>query len=142
MSRPPHPKAPGVPLGVSEHLISALVHAFYARVRADDVLGPIFERHITDWNQHLEKLCDFWSSVVLMTGNYKGRPIPVHAAITGITEYHFERWLKLFADTARLECPPEVAQLFIDRSERIAASLRAGMGIQHDLTNTTRPLFT
>lgn len=140
MSRPPHPKAPGVPLGVSEHLICALVRAFYARVRADEVLGPIFDRHIADWDHHLDKLCDFWSSVVLMTGHYKGRPIPVHAAITGITEEHFERWLTLFADTARLECPPEVAQLFIDKSERIAASLRTGMGINLDLPKTPRPL--
>jgi len=84
-----HPKAPGVALNISEAMIRKLVEAFYAKVRTDAVLGPVFEAKIHDWNEHLAKLSDFWSSIVLMSGRYKGRPMPVHAAIPEISDEHF-----------------------------------------------------
>lgn len=129
MLRPPHPKAPGVEAGVTETMIRELVHAFYGKVRRDDLLGPIFNAKVKDWEQHLDKLCTFWSSVTLMTGSYKGRPMEVHALVSGISDTHFERWLTLFCDTARDLCPPQAAQLFIERSERIAESLKLGLAI-------------
>lgn len=127
MLRAPHPKAPGLDAGVTEAMIEALVRAFYMKVRNDEVLGPIFNTRIEDWEAHLDKLCAFWSSVVLMTGRYKGRPMPVHAAIPEISEAHFERWLGLFRETARSICPPPAAALFIDRADRIAESLHLGI---------------
>ncbi len=120
-------KAPGLACGVSEPIIRDLVDAFYARIRTDDLLGPIFERHVTNWPDHLAKLTDFWSSVTLMSGRYKGRPMPVHAGIPDITQPHFDRWLELFRTTARECCPPPAAALFIDRAERIASSLQTGL---------------
>ncbi len=120
-------KAPGLACGISEPMIRDLVDAFYARVRADDLLGPIFEHHVTNWPDHLAKLTDFWSSVTLMSGRYKGRPMPVHAAIPNIAQSHFERWLELFRTTAQECCPPGAAALFIDRAERIAESLQLGL---------------
>ena len=124
-----HPKAPGFSLGITDSMIRGLVDAFYARVRADAVLGPIFEAKIHDWEEHLAKLTDFWSSIVLMSGRYKGRPMPVHAAIPEISDEHFVRWLKLFGDTAGEVCPPRAALLFKDRAMRIAESLKAGIAI-------------
>jgi hemoglobin len=121
------PNAPGVAAGITEDLIETLVHTFYGRVRRDAVLGPIFEARIADWDEHLEKLCGFWSSVVLMTGRYKGRPMPAHARISEIDHAHFQRWIALFAETARDVCTPAAAALFIDRAERIGASLEAGI---------------
>ena len=59
-----HPKAPGFSLGITDSMIRGLVDAFYARVRADAVLGPIFEAKAHDWEEHLAKLTDFWSSIV------------------------------------------------------------------------------
>lgn len=35
----------------TEDEVSQLVHAFYDSVREDPVLGPIFDRHITDWDK-------------------------------------------------------------------------------------------
>ena len=125
-----HPKAPGFILGISDTMIRGLVDAFYAKVRDDAVLGPIFEAKIHDWEEHLAKLTDFWSSIVLMSGRYKGRPMPVHAAIPEISDEHFLRWLKLFGDTAEEVCPPQAALLFKDRAMRIAESLKAGIAIQ------------
>ena len=130
MLREPHPKAPGLAAGVTEPMIRDLVHAFYAEVRRDAMLGPIFEARVRDWPEHLAKLCAFWSSVVLMTGRYKGRPMPVHAAIPGLARAHFERWLTLFRATAKSVCPAPAAALFIDRAERIAESLHLGISLE------------
>lgn len=123
------PKAPGISAGVTEPIIHDLVHAFYARVREDDVLGPIFNGAIEDWDAHLEKLCAFWSSVTLMSGRYKGTPMKVHAELPGIVGAHFDRWLGLFRETAHDVCPPAAAALFIDRAERIAQSLELGIAV-------------
>lgn len=125
----PHPKSPGLAVAVTESMIRSLVHAFYARVRRDPVLGPIFNSRVHDWDAHLTTLCKFWSSVTLLTGAYKGRPMVVHAALPDIDASHFARWLALFRETALDVCPPEAAQLFIDRSERIAQSLKQGIDI-------------
>ena len=124
---PPHPKAPGLAVGIDETMVAELVNRFYAKVRQDELLGPVFNPRIEDWDEHLTKLRAFWSSVVLMTGRYRGQPMPAHIAISEITDAHFVRWLALFAETAKAVCPPEAAALFIDRSQRIAESLRLGI---------------
>lgn len=129
MQREPHPKAPGVAAGITEPMIRELVHRFYAEVRRDLLLGPIFNSRIEDWDQHLEKLCAFWSSVVLMTGRYKGRPMPVHMAIGEIAPAHFARWLALFETTARAVCPAPAADVFVERSRHIARSLQIGIAL-------------
>ena len=129
MSRNPHPKAPGTSAGITEPMIQTLVHTFYARVRLDPLLGPIFNRVITDWDAHLDKLCAFWSSVTLMTGRYKGTPMQAHADLPEITPAHFARWLALFQATAVKTCPAEAAAVFVDRANRIAESLQLGIAL-------------
>ena len=122
---------PGVAVGVDEGMIRDVVHAFYNRVRADPVLAPVFARIADDqWDAHLAKLCDFWSSVLLMTGRFKGRPMQAHAVIPEITRAHFDRWLALFAQTARDVCPgPEAAAVFAAKAETIAESLQLGIAV-------------
>ncbi len=111
----------------SEAQIRALVHRFYERIRDDAVLGPIFSRVIgDDWSRHLALMCDFWSSVMLSTGRYKGRPVPAHLKIDGVEPDHFTRWLTLFRATARELFVPALAEAFILRAERIAESLKLG----------------
>jgi len=129
MSHDPHSRAPGNAAGITEEMIQTLVHAFYADVRADPLLGPIFNRAIADWDAHLAKLCAFWSSVTLMTGRYKGTPMQAHAALPDIARKHFERWLALFEATATSKCPPNAAAVFIDRANRIAKSLQLGIAL-------------
>ncbi len=121
--------SPGYALGVTEAMIETLVRAFYGKVRADAVLGPIFAAGIADWEPHLHRMFHFWSSVTLMSGRYHGTPMPAHARIAGIGPDHFARWLELFADTAREVCPPEAAALFVDRAQRIAQSLQMGIAV-------------
>lgn len=124
---------PGAAAGVTEDMIRAVVHAFYDKVRADPDLGPVFNRVIGDrWDAHLAKLCDFWSSVLLMSGRFRGSPMAAHAAVDGIQPAHFVRWLQLFGQTAHEVCPPECAALFIARAEMIGQSLQMGIAALRD----------
>ncbi|MBX3478678.1 MAG: group III truncated hemoglobin [Brevundimonas sp.] len=116
--------------GIDETMIHDLVHGFYDRVRRDDLLGPVFEAHVDDWTPHLERMCEFWSSVALMSGRYHGRPMPKHLPLP-VDGRHFDRWLRLFEETARDLCPPRAADHFIERAHRIAESLELGVASAH-----------
>lgn len=112
--------------GIDEAMIDALVEDFYARVRDDALIGPIFADRITDWAPHLAEMKLFWSSVALSTGVYQGRPMPKHLPLP-IDARHFDRWLELFAETAHALCPPIASDHFIERARRIAESLELGV---------------
>lgn len=115
-----------VPAALDERMIRTVVHGFYAAVRRDDLLGPIFNGAIAPdrWPAHLDKLCDFWSGALLRTSRYAGRPLPPHLSIPGLGDEHFRRWLELFRLTVRGACPRDVADLFMSRALRIAHSFR------------------
>lgn len=113
---------------LDEAMIARLVHAFYETVRADALLGPVFEARIHDWPAHLARMCSFWSSIMLMTGSYHGRPMERHQALP-IDAGHFDRWLELFRHSAKAVCPPETAALFVERAGRIAESLELGRAL-------------
>jgi hemoglobin len=112
--------------GIDEAMIDALVEGFYARVRDDALIGPIFAERIEDWGPHLEQMKLFWSSVALSTGVYEGRPMPKHLPLP-IDGGHFDRWLEIFEATARDLCSPVAADHFIVRARRIAESLELGV---------------
>ena len=112
--------------GIDEAMIERLVHAFYAKVRKDALLGPVFAEHIADWAPHLERMCRFWSSVALMSGRYHGNPMEKHLPLP-VDAAHFDRWLALFEETAHEVCPPRAAAHFIERAHRIAESLELGI---------------
>jgi hemoglobin len=120
------PAGSAVPATLDEQTIHDVVHGFYDAIRNDDLLGPIFNGAIATeaWPIHLAKMCDFWSSVLLRTTRYDGRPLPPHLRIDTLGDPHFRRWLTLFCATVRRTCPPEVADLFMDRALRIAHSFR------------------
>ncbi len=122
--------APGTGVGVTEAMIHDLVHGFYAKIRMDPVLGGVFNRVIgEDWDAHLAKMCDFWSSVLLMTGRFKGAPMATHVRIAEIGPTHFARWLDLFGQTAEQVCPPDAAALFVAKAEMIARSFQLGIAV-------------
>jgi hemoglobin len=115
--------------GIDEAMIERLVHGFYARARRDPLIGPIFESRVHDWDAHLARMCAFWSSVALMSGRYHGQPMAAHLPLP-LDAAHFERWLALFAETARDLCPPDAAAHFVTRAQRIAQSLALGIATQ------------
>ena len=105
--------------------LARLVPAFYARVRQDALIGPVFESAIDDWEDHLGRLVAFWSSVMLTTGRYKGNPVAAHLKhLATITPVMFDRWLALWAAvTAEMLSAPKAAALQ-DKAARIAESLK------------------
>lgn len=116
----------GLPL--SDEGLEKLVPAFYARVRADAELGPIFNDAIDDWPEHLVKLTDFWSSVMLTSGRYKGQPVPAHVKHKSrITPELFDRWLGLWAQTTDELMEPDAALQLQAKAARIAESLKLAM---------------
>jgi hemoglobin len=118
---------------ITEENIRRLVDAFYARIRADPVLGPIFERAIPgDWQPHLQKMYAFWSSVMLTTGRYKGNPVVKHFAIPGMTPELFSRWLQLFDAACRELFDDGVRAAFRGKAERIAESLKLALFYRPD----------
>jgi hemoglobin len=112
--------------GIDDTMIERLVRAFYARVQADPLIGPVFAARVSDWEAHLAKLCAFWSSVALMTGRYHGQPMQAHVELP-VAAGHFDRWIALFEDTANALCPPAAAAHFIERARRIADSFELGI---------------
>jgi hemoglobin len=124
--------------GIDDVVIEKLVHAFYARVRRDELLGPIFAARISEWDHHLQRLCDFWSSVVLMTGRYHGSPMQKHLPLP-VEAGHFDRWLQMFRQTALEICNPKAAAVFIERAERIARSIEMGVASSHGVLLASDP---
>ena len=123
-----------MPLGMADTVLteaslSGFLDAFYARVRCDPLIGPVFAAAIpdADWPRHMAVIRDFWSSVLLKTGRYKGNPFGKHQALGVLEPRHFARWLGLFEETARERFAPEIAAALAERAHRIGDSLKAGL---------------
>jgi len=103
-----------------------LVDAFYGRVRGDGALAPIFESRLAGrWPEHLDTMCDFWSSVLLATGRFRGNPVAKHLGLPGLTVGHFDRWIELFHETAFTILPHRIATDVTGRAERIRVVLQS-----------------
>ena len=115
--------------GVDEEGLARLVNRFYAAVRADALIGPVFNDAIDDWPEHLEKLAAFWSSLMLTSGRYKGMPMAAHLKHRArITPQMFDRWLALWCETTEAEMPPAVANSMQAKAARIAESFKLALG--------------
>ena len=114
---------------LTEDDIASVVDAFYAKVRVDPLLGPVFGRAIADeaWPQHLAIIRDFWSSVMLKSGRYQRNPFNAHLRIEGIRSELFDRWLALFRETCDELLAPGVAEALYAKAAMIGESLKAGL---------------
>jgi hemoglobin len=109
----------------TEANIRELVYAFYDRVRADSLLGPVFEQKLAGrWDEHLPKMCTFWGSLVLGAKQYRGNVQQAHQPLPGIEPQHFSHWLYLFLDTVESRYEPVAAIRFMEPALRIAQSLQ------------------
>lgn len=124
--------------GIDEQGLNRLVPLFYARVREDAELGPVFNDAVADWPEHLEKLVDFWSSVMLTSGRYKGNPVLAHAKHRDrIPPELFDRWLALWAEVTNEVMSPDAAAALQAKAARIAESLKLALFFKLD--PSTRP---
>src|SRR5580704_15404711 len=114
---------------VTEGAIALLIDRFYAAVRQDPALGPIFESTIpsSKWPEHLATMRRFWSSVMLASGRYSGNPVAIHRAVQRLERPMFARWLALFEHTAGELFVPEIEARFTVKAQRIAASLQLAL---------------
>jgi hemoglobin len=131
------------PEGLDQPMVRAVVEAFYGRAGHDPLIGPVFNSKIPadHWPAHIDLITEFWNSMLLGTGTYNGRPMPKHLAIPELDDAHFMRWLRLFRETAEELCPPDIAALFVERSERIGNSFRMNISMRRgDDITTMGPL--
>lgn len=117
-------------IGINDALISKLVETFYSNIRTHDVLGPIFSSKIENWDPHLARMKNFWASLTLESGRYSGNPMAKHIAIEGLQADHFNIWLSLWNKVVdEMAMSDAAADLFKDRAQRIAASIKIGTGL-------------
>lgn len=114
---------------ITDATITALVHTFYSRVPDDARLGPVFAARIAPdaWPAHLARMVDFWSTILLGSGRYRGNPLQQHRQIDHLDRDHFRHWLQLFEQVVRELFAPAPAELLIDRSQRMGQTLQAGL---------------
>jgi len=121
----------GEPPPITEEDIERLLARFYARVRGDDVLGPVFAQAVgvseAEWAPHMRRLESFWSSVMRGTGRYHGDPFSTHLKLPSIEPAMFDRWLGLFEAACDETLQPGQRAAFVERAHRIARSLRMGL---------------
>jgi len=120
-------------IGIDEAFIAAFVDDFYAAIRADALLGPVFAARIDDWPAHLAQMNRFWQSILLSAGSFSGNPMVKHLTIPGLDGAHFAHWLDLFYATLRRLAPtPEAAKLVGEKARMIAESLLTGIRLHRD----------
>lgn len=137
MTSAPNPAIHTFHSDLTEENIAKLVATFYGRAREDDLIGPIFNAAVKDWDHHIAQISDFWSSMLLRTGRYEGRPMRPHLVLPLRAE-HFDRWLALFETTAREIFESDVAEAFMVRARRIADSFEMGIATTRGEVATPR----
>lgn len=115
--------------------IVRLVDAFYERVRADAILGPIFNDVAdVDWATHLPKMYDFWDSVLFGTPGFKGDPLDAHRKLAmrvPLGEREFARWLMLFNESVDALLSGPQADDVKRRAARIASVMQHHIQAAH-----------
>jgi hemoglobin len=111
--------------------ISILVNTFYAEIRKDETLGPIFNSHLmNNWPAHLEKLTDFWETNLFGVAKFKGNPTQKHINLDknlnhSIEQAHFGRWLQLWFETIDKLYVGDIA----DKAKNAARNMATGQYI-------------
>ena len=114
-------------IGGREGILNLLRH-FYADVRQDPVIGPIFNVQIKDWKEHLETIAKFWETIIGGPRSY-ARPMPMKHLPLQLQDEHLERWLFLWQANCRAQLPTDIAREMIDLSQHIGSKLRSILGI-------------
>ena len=107
--------------------IERLVARFYADVRADDLLAPVFEPRLQGrWPAHLVRMTDFWCTTLKLERSFRGDVHRKHMALAGIRPAHLQRWLRLWQRDTALELNPAAAARLQDVAVGIARVMFLG----------------
>ena len=93
----------------NEAAIRSCIRAFYDVARKDDLLGPLFNGVIKDWDGHMKTMDDFWSAALLGTERYRRAPFPPHLKLD-MGQEHFDRWRDLWVETAKSSMPGDLGE--------------------------------
>lgn len=109
----------------SEEDVRQLVGVFYGKVRQDELLAPVFEPVIgNNWEHHLERMTDFWSTLLLYTRKFSDDPLTKHLPLA-LTKEHFDRWISLFHGTVDELFDGQIAENAKSRANSIARIMKA-----------------
>ena len=105
-----------------------LVHSFYDKIRTHEVLGPIFNSIIKDWDAHLVLLSDFWETQLFLKRKYYGNPVTAHQEVEAktkgiVTSEHFGLWLNTWYETIDELFDGEVAYIAKNRAQKMSTML-------------------
>lgn len=108
--------------------ISLLVRTFYAKIRKDEMLGPIFNGIIRDWESHFSLLTDFWETQLFLNRKYSGNPVLVHQEVDdkmnhSLTPEHFGYWINLWFSTIDELFEGENAWIAKNRAQKMSTML-------------------
>lgn len=121
-ARPAPPRVPAVEITPDE--IALLVDRFYSEIRQHPRLGPLFEERLAGkWDPHLERMNQFWRSVLLHSGEYSGQPVVKHNGLPDLEEDDFRLWLEQFEHTTASLFETDTAGSIVVIARRIARSL-------------------
>ncbi len=109
-----------------EEDVKVFVDAFYAKVRADPVLGPVFSGVIPDdnWDPHLNKMYGFWTTVLFAKPEYRGNPFSKHVNLP-VENIHFQRWIDLCEETIGENFSGEKADEVLVRSNKMRITFQS-----------------
>ncbi|WP_373519448.1 group III truncated hemoglobin [Pricia sp.] len=108
--------------------VKLLVETFYGKIRKDNVLGPIFNGIISEWDSHLDLLTDFWETQLFLKRKYAGNPVLAHQEVDdqmnhSITPEHFGLWLNLWFATIDELFEGEKAWIAKNRAQKMSTML-------------------
>ena len=109
--------------------VRVLVDQFYATIREDELLNPIFtDVAQVNWAHHLPKMYAFWSGLILGKPGYVGQPLAAHVQLP-VNREHFARWLELFRATVDRHFTGAGAKRAKDAAGSIAHTFAMRMGV-------------
>ncbi|MBC9796135.1 group III truncated hemoglobin [Sinomicrobium weinanense] len=108
--------------------VFTLVSSFYEAVRKHKEIGPFFNETISDWDEHLEKLTDFWESNLFHRAKYKGNPRDAHIGVDqksghAVDIKHFGEWLRLWFTTIDRLFTGELAERAKNNARKMSTHL-------------------
>jgi len=115
---------------VTEENLKVFLKAFYDDVKEDPLIGPVFIGRLgttdEDWAPHMERVNMFWCSVLLQTGQFKGKMIPIHNQIPGLEIQHFKRWMEIFTPVVNAHYAISPAINLIIKAQTVMRNLLQG----------------
>jgi hemoglobin len=122
---------------LGREMVASVVSDFYDQVQRHTTLAVPFAR-VHDWGEHKTHLTHFWW-VTLGGKPYRDKPYRVaekHAA-AGFTPELLVDWLALFRSTLTRHLPPELAEQWYARAQRIGRSLT----LMHEFSRDERRML-